>query len=534
MPEPSELEREITPIIDAVLAEGGTGYRWSAVDAKAKRFTGVRSTRTYRVTESGRVYNIPREIKNFPDIALVVVREYEFDLDQLVSTILDYAPRREPMARMIVFLTKTDEWWRGVEVLTLEGDEPDFDITDHFPSAGEPRPLLRQRDGRPAPDVRPPLEVDEIRQLPDHVMEYAAARGLVFSMTTIVDAIACTLSSQYVLLAGPSGSGKSTLADVLMTFFAPPELRATIRGRKGMTHVRDLVGAYSTFKGEFVPRDETWALLDLAHASSSDDGVGAPFLLVEEAGLSRMEDYLNPWFHGYSAIVAESIELPLWERDTDEEDPAIPETLVFSRYPRLLGTLNVDAEAPAPSKRVAARAAVLLLEADRTLTARRIASLVTSDRTDGADERYAGVGARFVGDPEAALANDAIDLDSMASVLDQVVGEIHVHTKYTPDGRSLKQCLLYMSYFVLLAPAATPDVVRLAAENAVLHFVLPGVPAEGFTTLLNHAENLTLAAPSGDERAVGGMLKQRIAKLSEGRTGLLASLQPTDFWAALS
>jgi hypothetical protein len=62
-----------------------------------------------------------------------------------------------------------------------------------------------------------------------------------------------------------------------------------------------------------------------------------------------------------------------------------------------------------------------------------------------------------------------------------------------------------------------------AAENAVLHFVLPGLSAEQFRRCLS---------PLSDIAQVDGILRRRLERLSGGGEGLFGV--PADFWASLS
>ena len=134
----SMLEQTITPLIDDALRRGGTGYRWAEVDEIVRRLTGAATSRCYRVTEAGRTYNLPREMKHDPDIVLVIVTEDGFTLDDLVSRVVDYAPRRESVGRIVVFLTKVDGFWRGAAAIQTGDDAPAVELKQHFPLAGPP------------------------------------------------------------------------------------------------------------------------------------------------------------------------------------------------------------------------------------------------------------------------------------------------------------------------------------------------------------------------------------------------------------
>jgi hypothetical protein len=86
---------------------------------------------------------------------------------------------------------------------------------------------------------------------------------------------------------------------------------------------------------------------------------------------------------------------------------------------------------------------------------------------------------------------------------------------------------MYIAWFVELSGNAdaepADDVVNAAADNALLHFVLPSLPAAQFERALNAL----------GESGPMGVLAQRLARLQ----GIVAEHQfgpPPDFWGALS
>jgi hypothetical protein len=107
--------------------------------------------------------------------------------------------------------------------------------------------------------------------------------------------------------------------------------------------------------------------------------------------------------------------------------------------------------------------------------------------------------------------------------------------------RDMLRCLLYGSYFLSLVDPATAGVPaaqlpQLAAENALLHFVLPTLPVERFgsavNALLDGPYSLTETAVSDD--ALGGLLKSRLVRLHEATDSTLGFGDTVDFWSALS
>ena len=103
--------------------------------------------------------------------------------------------------------------------------------------------------------------------------------------------------------------------------------------------------------------------------------------------------------------------------------------------------------------------------------------------------------------------------------------------------RDALRSLAFMAYYVRLQTdsAPEPEVVRLAAENAVLHCVLPTVDADHFTGALEalNGADLMSASPSAD--TIGGLLKPRVERLVEMTSGSgLGFADALDFWSALS
>jgi hypothetical protein len=348
--------------------------------------------------------------------------------------------------------------------------------------------------------------------------------GAVFDKLDQLDLLACVLGSQLVLFAGPSGTGKSTAASLLARFFSRRHARLEI-GR-GMQRPEELVGYYSTIGDVFI---ETTHLERLLPIDATAGGTDVPFCVVEEANISPVEGYFAPIFHDLSAVVVERATIPL-HRYPDAATALgaeVPFDLVLGPFPRFLATVNVDPTAPAPAKKVAGRACVVLLEPqdlDSTLTAiDALAEVPTSSN----DARGAGT----IGDPRNAFAMVRLvrawpsfreSVRAMADLLRKSVGADLV----TP--RDVNRAVLYMAYFVGLAMAdgwSFDDAVTMAGENAVLHFVLPGLAGSHFEKALDALQKATLHAQ--------GLLRKRVDRLAA-----IAEMSgfgpPPDFWSALS
>ena len=203
-------------------------------------------------------------------------------------------------------------------------------------------------------------ELTGLERLPTRFIQFAQKAGVVVDMTTSVDVLASILASQFVLFAGPSGTGKSTLARQLQHFFADEDKAQIFEARRQWGSLEDLVGYYSVLGDQFATTPDTQKILDLHEASVSpllgEKGTpvsGPPIMLVEEINLSAPEGYLAPVIHGLSGVRTPFLEWHLHSKDSGAEDETalltLPELAMIGPYPRVLGTINVDANAHAPA-----------------------------------------------------------------------------------------------------------------------------------------------------------------------------------------
>ena len=360
--------------------------------------------------------------------------------------------------------------------------------------------------------------------------------------STVTDLLAAYLSSQFLLFAGPSGTGKSTVARALLHFFTEPDAGEVIEARRQLIGPEDVAGYLSPISGAYVRTPELGALLRIGAPGAGS----TPGLLVEEINLSPVEGYLAPFVHGLSGITNDSV---VWSLHSGDPSSAtsVPRRIEFKPYPRLLGSINVDSTALAPSPKVAARACVVLLEPPEELDLSKTLAGLTAQAA--ALDPHAGSGARLVGNPLEIFDVPEVDQDELVQHLTAVINELRGFGQQGEPAsanpvtrRQAGQMLLYGAWFVLVAKAheglggsLEADAARLGVENAVLHYVLPTLPGAEFGLVLDRLTNATNLADQGSgANAVGALLKARVNRLgSIGGDSLLAG-RVLDFWDRLS
>ncbi len=561
-PASSDLEQQISAIADGVIAEGKTGYNWSEVDGLLQEALDPRlPTRCKRANSSGRAANVLTE-SNDKDVGLYMVFvQSPYTIDQFDGVARNRMSRFE-LVRAVAVADRSAGTWRvrryferqGEGIADSLGDRltdafpllslPDSRVTvpafDHEasppPTASavsiDPEDFEHRVASMPAPEAPSPELLDEFAA-------FVAERALNFPMSVLADAVASFLSSQLVFLAGPSGTGKSQLGRCLMDFFSQEAHSHVVEGRRQLLGPEDLAGYFSNISDRFAVGPETLGLVGLHEAAfAPQEPLACPILLVEEANLSTIEGYLAPVVHGLSAPSVPIVKWRLHARLAQVEDPElaveIPPQVYLGPFPRFLATINVDASAHAPARKVVSRGLVLLLEPE-TPQPNRIAELLSGDPPVSAPR---GAGANHVGDPAATLRSlDAAQIETLlATYLDvakQVAGtEVNVDPSY----RDLRRVLQYMSVFVALTQgrgSGGVDLTRLAAENAFMHVSLPALNAADFVATVNSAAKSTALCGAADPEGVGGLLQSRVRSLARSIEGSLFA-DSVDFWTALS
>ena len=258
---------------------------------------------------------------------------------------------------------------------------------------------------------------------------------------------------------------------------------------------------------------------------------------MEEINLSPPEGYLSPVVHGLSGIDTPALEWHLHSKragaETETSTLTVPETALLGPFPRVLGTINVDANAPAPARKVAARSCVVLLEPEK-LSADGLGETVEATLSDTSHASH-GSATEFLGNPLDAL--DDLDEQEFKQAVAALLAVFEAANTETVSRRDGLRCLTYMAYFVRLAgkAGASVNVFKLAAENAYLHCVLPVLDADHFVAALEALIEGELVPEAKSAQALGGNLQPRVVRLNEiVKASGFGFAEAVDFWSALS
>lgn len=389
-----------------------------------------------------------------------------------------------------------------------------------------PKQQTLTADAMAGPATASDIPVEEVATLVAAFAAFLTKHGIASNNPEIRDLLASTLSSQLVIMAGPSGSGKSLMASALSAFFAKEDRRAKLEASRYLARQEEFLGYYSQIAGEqFIAQP---ALLDLLPLHA-DEAEYAPVVTIEEANLSPIEGYLSALVHGLGGTEAETLGFRLHARNdavpTMTEDVSIPRQLNLAPYPRFFATINVDADSPAPARKVVSRACVVLMETPSIETTIASSDILVQPSLQDSD----GPASDFLGSPGLAFRRYAESGGTeyqqafaarAADLRDAVGGDV-------VNQRSLQKSLYYIAWYTELSGEMQGDdetaAVRVAIDNALLHFVLPTLPAHQFAAAI---ENLPEVSPDS-------VLASRIERLKTVVAAQTFGPSP-DFWGALS
>lgn len=393
-----------------------------------------------------------------------------------------------------------------------------------------------------APVTRIPPTLNSLSEAVGHFAEAAGVARLDLSAAVRHDLLAAYLSSQFLLFAGPSGTGKSTAARLLQDFFTPEPLIARLDSRRQLIGPEELVGYHSPLGGGlFTAGQDLEAVLKLVNETAESP---SPSLLVEEINLSPPEGYLGPVVHGLSSVECQWLPWRLYSATAllDQVAPA-PPLVELGPYLRVLGTINVDATAPPPARKVVARSCVILMEPIAT----DIENLVSVTEIPGGIRTLRGTGAPYVGSPTSIFGSDDARPTEAAESCLRIGALVEAGSESVSDPRTkrvsrrqLAQMSLYATWHDMVVRADNVEVgedesMRAAAENAVLHYVLPQLGGEDLTEALSNLREARDRLTGPSEDGPGGLLLDRVDSLvgaSGPDAGLLGSA--LDYWDRLS
>ena len=557
-PEPTELEGQINSLADQIITEAKTGYNWSEVDSLLNTILGLEGTsRCKRANGSGRAANVLTE-SNHLDIALYLVFVQEpYTIDQFKRVVSDRASRYQNV-RAVAIADRVAKTWRVRSYLERKGE----DIALRLPQLTTCFPLLRESgaieylpafegsDKPPQPSGSVSIDESDLddriealhQQVPPEcslLKDFEAAVGsqsLNVPRSVAADLLACCLSGQLLLFAGPSGTGKSRLARCVAEFFAPEENRSVFEARRQLLGPEDVAGYYSNIAERYALGSDTLGLVQLHEAvmsAASDPQV--PFVIVEEANLSPIEGYLAPIVHGLGAPSSPVVKWQLHSGPGPIEDQQlslpIPPTAFLGPFPRFLATINVDASALAPARKVVSRGLVVLLEPEEVHRPSFVRGVIKPE----AEARRESGGARWIGDPAATTrASDAAEIETQVEQYVEFVQSSVPEDPPAPSYRDLERAAHYMANFVALLSGCTEGyegqfLRRVAAENAFLHIALPSLSPADFRRTIEH---LATKVPLTEDPP-GGLLKPRIVRLQRAMDVSMFS-DVVDYWTALS
>jgi energy-coupling factor transporter ATP-binding protein EcfA2 len=491
-----------------------------------------------------------------------------YTIDRFLK-VTDSRMKRFPNVKTAAIADRTSGEWRVREIVERDDADVAAKIVDAFPLVDEIRQVeaelstpeaisaLEGAGEDSAVDSVPVVDEDVfesamrdreivmkgLSEQPDALLGFAHEKGIVLDCSLATDLLAVSLASQLVLFAGPSGTGKSTMARLLRSFFARADRQFEIEALRQWLTPDDLAGYYSVLGRQYATASGTATIVELHETSvgmlggPGEEMGGPPVLLVEEMNLSPPEGYLAPVIHGLSSIASPILR---WKLHTggkgaidESASVSLPEVALFGPYPRVFGTINVDASAHAPARKVAARSSVVLLEPSE-LSEDTLVDLAGFTHT-GDQPGEEGRGERFLGDPEAALrAASEDEVALLARKLREFIADI---AGVQVSNRDAKRCLTYMAYFRALCGSQSGEedqALQIAVENAFSHCVLPTVEFGRFLQVLEALEKMELSPEATEHNQLGGLLGVRVERLLKMAGDGSVFGDSIDFWSALS
>lgn len=552
-PDATEFEVKISDTAEPIFNSGKGGYHWKPVDELLVKELNVLRPRCKKGTDSGRAANVFSEshTKDF-DFYMVFLGP-DYSVDSFLKVARDRM-KRHALVKTAAAVENHEGQWRVTHIIERSDVDLGKDLIDHFPLVDEVEKVEVQGDITEAPEVNSVdlddfltaingLEphLDEIQMLPSKFESFCESNGFSIDRSVSSDVLACVLSSQMVLFAGPSGTGKSRIARLLQEFFSPSSVESVIEAKRHWISTEDVLGYYSVLGDTYASTSDTVKLLGIhEHVAnwleSEAKDPYCPIILVEEANLSPIEGYFGPAVHGLSGTSNPFIEWHIHSMAGGVEDAGnglkLPPVLRIGPFPRIFGTINVDATAAAPSRKVVARSAVVLMGSQGSDLDDMKPVLDTFDQGGGVGEPTLSSEPWLI-DPAAAIRD--LDDDQSKALASQLAETVKSVGAISPSRRQLAKSLMYMAYFIKLADE-DPDgvVIQIAAENAILHFVLPVLESDAFGRAIETLSGLGLCASSEDSSKVGGLLQPRVELLRNEMSIDAALLGSADFWLALS
>lgn len=544
-PPPTEFEVGLSKCVAEIVKEGMAGYRWSAADDFVAALdlpdTGRRYvTRFKRAGGASRGANVLKESPQMTATVYFLVLMGDYSPSSLLETVVPDMRRNRKQVGAIAVITQGSDGWRVRSIVAQAADETLVKLRHYFPAAASNILVLESSASSVITRTTPTDEsLSSCLTLFEGVV---AERGLVVDRAAALDLLACALSSQFLLFAGPSGTGKSMSARLLADFFSTDASIGVLESRRQWIGPEDVVGYFSPITGEFVrtPHSATISRLSVPPDEELDVNGAypvSPFLIVEEANLSAIDGYLSPIVHGLSSPSTPLVEWALAAPgQKDDEESKGEAAMSLGPFMRVLGTINVDASAPAPARKVSARAAVILVEPVPLQEASTVVKIL--DGLGTPHESEGGAGRSLMQDPVAILGVTS------ASRKSEAVESFRAALQLLPDSvvvshRDVHRSLLYMLWYVGLGSGVAASLGgesalrSIAAENALLHFVLPSLGPAAFQDSVRALVGSDALRPK-EAPGIGGLLRPRLERLLQSLNEAEGFSGAIDFWNALS